>query len=92
MLPFVAVFIQMRHDVHASVEGCWLVTEYFLTPLHSTAVRCDWFLHIPHFLQFANNDTAVAINDQNCGRLWEKQHVIESLNSGWLKYFTTNCA
>jgi hypothetical protein len=59
MLPSLAIIIQMGHDVHASVEDCGSVTEQFLTPFHSTVVRCDWFLHIPQFPQFADNGTAI---------------------------------
>jgi hypothetical protein len=89
MFLFLAIIIQMRHDIWDSLADYWSTIEQFLTPFRGTTMKRDRFFHIIRFLHFSNNDNAADKNDPKHDRLWRLRNVIDSLNDAYSKFFTS---
>jgi hypothetical protein len=75
MFLFLAIIIQMGHNVRDGLADYWLTIEQFLTPFYGTTMKRDRFFHIIRFLHFSNNDTDNDKNDPNHDRLWKLKNV-----------------
>jgi hypothetical protein len=69
MLLFLALIIQMGHDVRDDLNDYWTVNGQFLTPFYSEAMTRGRFLHIFRYLHFTNNQTAIVVNGPNYDRV-----------------------
>jgi hypothetical protein len=88
MFLFLAIIIQMGHDIWDSLADHWSTIKQFLTPFYSTTMKYDRFFHIIQFLHFSNNDSATDENDPNHDRLWKLRNASDSLNEAYSKYYT----
>jgi hypothetical protein len=68
MFLFLALIIQMGHDIRDSLADYWSTIEQFFTPFYSTTIKRDRFFHIIRFLHFSN-DSATDKTDPNHDRL-----------------------
>jgi hypothetical protein len=88
MLLFLALIIQMGHDVRDSFKDYWTVSEQLLTPFYSKTMTHDRFLHILRHLHFANNKNAIDSNDPKYDRLWKIRRIFDILNDAFSTYYT----
>jgi hypothetical protein len=61
--------------------------EQVYTTFYSNTIKRDRFLHILHFLHFADNRKEITKNDENYDRLCKMQDVFEMINNAYLKYY-----
>jgi hypothetical protein len=87
MFLFLAIIVQMGHDIRDSLKDYWTVTEQFCTPFYSKTMICNRFLHILQYLHFSNNQNAIDNNEPNYDRLWKIRHIFDTLNKVYLKYY-----
>jgi hypothetical protein len=71
MFLFLAIIVQMGHDIRDSLKDYWTVTEQFCTLFYSKTMTRDRFLHILGYLHFSDNHNAIDNNDPNYDRLWK---------------------
>jgi hypothetical protein len=81
-----AVNIQMGHDIHENFKAWWSTTEYYFL-LFVAEQQNMTFLHIPTFIHFSNNDSALDNNDLNCDRPWNLRHIFSLLNCTCSEYY-----
>jgi hypothetical protein len=86
MFLFLAIIVQMGHDIRDSLKDYWTVTEQFRTPFYSKTTTRDTFLHILRYLPFSNNQNSTDNNDPNYNKLWKIRRIFEMLNDVYSKY------
>jgi hypothetical protein len=57
MFVFLAVTIQMGHDVRDKLTDYWATLDQIYTTFYSTMMKCDRYLHILRYLHFTDNGT-----------------------------------
>jgi hypothetical protein len=87
MFLFLAIIVQMGHDIRYSLADYWSMTEQFHTPFYSKTLKRDRFFHIIRFLHFSNNGTAIDKNDPHYDRLSKVRTVFDMLNDAYSKYY-----
>ena len=55
MITFVALALQMRHELKDTLHDYWSRRRQLHSPFYSETMTQDRFLHILHFLHFAHN-------------------------------------
>jgi hypothetical protein len=82
----IAINIKMGHDIHENLKAFWSATEYYF--LLFMAKQQDMrFFHIPTFIHFSNNDSALDNIDLNCDRTWNLRHIFNLLNDTRSEYY-----
>jgi hypothetical protein len=87
MFLFLAIIIQMGHDVRDTLKDYWSTAEQFATPFYSNTMKRDRFLHILRFLHFADNNTETDRNADSYDRLWKIRTIFDTLNDAYEKYY-----
>jgi hypothetical protein len=67
---FLAIMVQMGHDVWYRFRDYWTRTEFF-TPFYPNTMTQDHCLHIVHYVHFTYNDNEIDKNVENYDRLWK---------------------
>ena len=55
MMPFNALALQMGHELKDTIHAYWSRFRQLHTPFYTETMTQDRFLHILHFLHFADN-------------------------------------
>jgi hypothetical protein len=79
MMTFTALALQMGHDLKDTLHDYWSRLRQFHTPFYSETVIWDRFLHILHFLHFADNSYRPN-QGEGYDRLWKLRTVFDTLN------------
>jgi hypothetical protein len=87
MFLFLAIIVQMGHDIRDSLKDYGTVTEQFCTPFYSKTLTRNMFLHILRYLHFSDNQNATDNNDPNYDRLWKIRRIFGMLNDADSKYY-----
>ncbi len=87
MWVFLALILQMGHDVRDKVTDYWSKMDQFYTPFFGNCLKRRRFLHILRFLHFADLTTEIDKNDENYDRLWKIREVFEMLRQSFEKYY-----
>ena len=70
MITFVALALQMRHELKDTLHDYWSRRRQLHSPFYSETMTQDRFLHILHFLHFAHNSQ---IPDETKDCLWQAE-------------------
>lgn len=87
MCAFLAIVIQMGHDIRDSLKDYWARLEQFYTPFYGNAMACGRFLHILRFLHFTNNENEPNRNDESYDRLWKIRNLFDVLSEKYSKLY-----
>jgi hypothetical protein len=87
MLLFLAVTIQMGHDITDTLKHYWSTLEQLHTPFYSNTVKCATYFHILRFLHFSDNSNKPDKTHENYDRLWKFRTVFDVLNDSFGKYY-----
>jgi hypothetical protein len=55
MFLFLALIIQMGHDIQDAMKEYWSTLDQFYMAFCTNTMKCDRFIHIPHFVHFTDN-------------------------------------
>jgi hypothetical protein len=80
MLVFLAITIQMGHDLWDKLTDYWATSDQLYTPFYTNAMKPDRYLHILRFLHFTDNKNEPDRKDENFDRLWKILNLFEILN------------
>jgi hypothetical protein len=81
MYNFLAIIIQMRHDVQNTLKTYWLNAELLFTPFYTNIMKHDRFLHILRFLNQPDK------NGKNYERVWKMGTLFHQLNDVYGKFY-----
>jgi hypothetical protein len=87
MFLFLAITVQMGHDIHDRLRDCWTRTEQFFALFYPNTMTRDHFLHILCYLHFTDNDKEIDHNDVNYDRLWKIREIFNILNVAYSKFY-----
>lgn len=87
MLVFLAVTIQMGHDLRDRLADYWSTAENFYTPFYSSTMKRDRYCHILRFLHFTDNRSDTRNTDKNFGRMWKMRNVFEIVDRTFSKFY-----
>jgi hypothetical protein len=59
---FLAIIMQIPHDVRDTMIYYWSSVEQFFIPFYTNMI-CDWFLHVLRFLHFSANMKQLHMDD-----------------------------
>jgi hypothetical protein len=81
MCLFLAIVIQVGHDIHDNLKDCWSTTEQFLSPFCDKTVRHDRFIYVHRFLRFSNSVNVFDTDNPNYDRLWKRRQIFDMLST-----------
>ncbi|PNF42548.1 hypothetical protein B7P43_G06920 [Cryptotermes secundus] len=84
LLPHL-VIIQMGHDIRDRLKDNWSTVEQFAKPFYSNTMKRNIFLHIIHFLHFADSNTETDRNANSYDRVWKIRTIFDTLINAYLK-------
>ncbi|KAG8223670.1 hypothetical protein J437_LFUL001778 [Ladona fulva] len=87
MYLFLAIILQMGHDVRDSLRDYWSTLHQFNTPFYSSTIRHDRFLHILRLLHFSDNSKEPNKDDEDYDRLWKIRALFDMLNDSFAKFY-----
>jgi hypothetical protein len=87
MFLYLAIIIQVGHDICDKLKDYWSTTAQFFLPFHGNTIKHGRFLHILRFLHFSNNDNASESNNPNYDRPWKIRQIFDMLNDAYSKYY-----
>jgi len=85
MMTFVALALQMRHKLKDTLHDYWSRLRQLHNPFYGETMTRDRFLHIPHFLNFADNSQRPDKGEEY-DRLWKPRTVFDKLNEAYAKF------
>ena len=85
MMTFVALALQMGHELKDTLHDFWLRLRQLHNPFYGKTMARDRFLHILHFLHFADNSQRPD-EDEEYDRLWKLRAVFDKLNEAYAKF------
>jgi hypothetical protein len=88
MLVFLALTIQMGQCIRDKLTDYWSRAENFHTTFYTNAMKQDRFLHILHFLHFADNNNEPDMTDVNSDRLWKMRNLFDIQKEKFLKFYS----
>jgi hypothetical protein len=86
MMTFIALALQMGHDLKDALHDYWSRLWQIHTPFYCETMIRDRFLHILHFLHFAGN----AQRPHQCkeyDRLWKTRTIFDKLNQAYPTFY-----
>jgi hypothetical protein len=85
MITFIALALQMGHDLKDTLHDYWSRFRQFHTQFYGETMTRIRFLHIMRFLHFADNSQRP---DQGEGydRLWKLRTIFDTLNQAYAKF------
>jgi hypothetical protein len=87
MYVFLALIIQMGHDIRDTLKDYWSTLEQFHTTSFSATMKQDRFFHILQYLHFVDNDKKPDKNDPGYDRLWKIRTIFDTLNENYAKCY-----
>ncbi|KAG8229295.1 hypothetical protein J437_LFUL010049 [Ladona fulva] len=87
MMTFLAIVIQMGHDIRDSLKDYWSRLEQFYTPFFGNTMPRDRFFHILRFLHFTDNENSPNRDDANYDRLWKIRSLFNIINDNFAKFY-----
>jgi hypothetical protein len=72
---FLAITIQMGHCIRDQLTDYWATMDQFYTPFYSNTIKRDRYLHVLHFLHFADNRNETDKIGENYDRLENTTHI-----------------
>jgi len=85
MMTFVALALQMGHELKDALHDYWLRLRQLHSLFYSETMTQDRFLHILRFLHFADNSQRPDESDKY-DRLWKLRTVFDKLNEAYAKF------
>jgi hypothetical protein len=86
MLVFLAVTIQMGHDLRDKLTDYWVTTDQLYAPFYTNAMKQDRYLHILRFWHFTDKNEPDR-KDKNFDRLLKIWNLFEILNRTFSKFY-----
>jgi hypothetical protein len=86
MMTFVALTIEMGHDLKDTLHDYWSRLRQAHTSFYSETMTRDRFLHILHFLYFADN-AQTPDQGEEYDRLWKIRTIFDTLNQAYAKFY-----
>jgi len=86
MMTFVALALQMGHALKDTLHDYCLRLGQLHNPFYSKIMKRDRFLHILHFLHFADNSQRPDEGEEY-DRLWKLRTVFDNLNEAYAKFY-----
>ena len=86
MMTFVALVLQMGHELKDTLRDYWSRLRQLHNPLYGETIARDRFLHILHFLHFADNSQRPDEGEEY-DRLWKLRTVFDKLNEVYAKFY-----
>ena len=87
MLAFLALTIQMGHQVRDRLSDYWGTSDQLYMAFFSSAMKRDRYFHILRFLHFTDNKNEPDRKDDNFDKLWKLRNVFEILNTTFSKFY-----
>ena len=86
MMTFIALVLQMWHELKHTLHDYWSRIRQLHTPFYGETMTQDRFLHILHFLHFADNSKR---SDQGEGydQLWKLRTVFYTLKKAYAEFY-----
>jgi hypothetical protein len=88
MYSFLAIILQMGHDIKDTLKAYWSTSEQFSTPFYGKTMKRDRFFHILRFLHFSNNRNEPDKTDNKFDRLWKMRTIFDKLSDAYAKYYS----
>jgi hypothetical protein len=79
MYSFLAIILQMGHDIKGKLKVSWSKAEQFSTPFHGK-MKQDRLYHILRYLQFTHNRGKPEKRHDNFDRLWKIGTIFDMFN------------
>jgi hypothetical protein len=86
MMSFVALVLQMGHDLEDTLHDYWTTLGQLHNPFYGEPMTRDRFLHILRVLHFADNSQRPHEGEEY-DRLWKIRTVFEKLNGAYAKFY-----
>jgi len=86
MMTFVALVLQMGHELKDTLRDYWSRLRQLHNPLYGETIARDRFLHILHFLHFADNSQRPDEGEEY-DRLWKLRTVFDKLNEAYAIFY-----
>ena len=86
MMTFVALALQMGHELKDTLHDYWLRLRQLHNPFYGETMTRDRLLHILHFLHFADNSQRPDEGEEY-DRLWKLRTVFDKLNEDYAKFY-----
>ena len=87
MFVYLALKVQMGHDVRDKLTDYWSTMDQLYTPLYGTMMKRDRHLHILRYLHFTDNKNEPDRTDEKFDRLWKIRDLFEILNDTFRKFY-----
>jgi hypothetical protein len=88
MFSFLALILQMGHDIRDTLKAYWSTAEQFGTSFFGKTMKQDRFCHILRYLHFIDNRDEPDKRDDNFDRLWMMKTIFDMLNDAYAKYYS----
>ena len=86
MMTFIALALQMGHDVKDTLHDYWSRLKQLHTPFYGETMTRDRFLHILRFLHFADNSQRPDEGEEY-DQLWKLGTIFDTLNQAYAKFY-----
>ena len=86
MMTFIALALQMGHDLKDTLHDYWSRLRQFHTPFYGEIMTRDRFLHILCFLHFVDNSQRPDQGEEY-DRLWKLRNVFDTLDDNYTKFY-----
>jgi hypothetical protein len=86
MMTFIALALQMGHDLKGTLHDYWSRLRQVHTHFYSETMTRDRFLHILRFLHFADNAQRPDQGEEY-DRLWKIRTLFDTLNQAYAKFY-----
>jgi hypothetical protein len=87
MMLFLAIKIQMGHDIRNLLKNYWSPLKQFYTSFCSNIMKCDRFFRILRFLHFTNNSHP-DMTDRTHDQLWTMTTIFDTLINAYAKFYS----
>ena len=86
MMPFVALALQLGHELKDTLHDYWLRLRQLHNPFYGETITRDRFLQILHFLHFADNSQRPDKGEEY-DRLGKLRTVFDKLKEAYAKFY-----
>jgi hypothetical protein len=86
MMTSIALALRLGHELNETLHDYWLRLGQLHSPLYGKTMTRDRFLHILHFLYFADNSQSPDEGEEY-DRLWKVRTVFDKLNEAYTKFY-----
>ena len=85
MMTFIALALQMGHKLKDTLRAYWSRLRQLHNAFYGKTMARDRFLHILHFLHFADNSQRT--DGEEYDRQWKLRTVFDILNKAYAKFY-----